>query len=102
MTYILEWVVQTGWKQDLYFDYVIPDWLHVRTGWDQDSCNICKNRIRSGSQLRLTVDSQNNLRTGSKGDPQHRMRKFGSRCKTFSSRLSCVKSLCIFIDYFSL
>jgi len=57
MTYILEWVVQTGWKQDLYFDYAKVDWLHLRTGWDQDSYTVCKNRIRSGPQLRLIDDS---------------------------------------------
>ena len=96
MTYILKWVDQTGWKQDLYFDYTIVDWLHLRTGRDRASYIVGKNRMRLGPQLRLTDDSQNRLRTGSKRGPQYRMRKVDSRCTKFSSHLGWFKNLCIF------
>jgi len=31
------------------------DWLQLRIGWNQDTDTVCKNRIRSVPQLRLTV-----------------------------------------------
>jgi len=72
--YILECVDQTGWKQDLYIDCAIIKWLHLRTGWDQDPYTVCKNRMRTGLQLRLTCGTLNRLRTGSQGDRQKRRR----------------------------
>ena len=36
MIYKLECVDQAGWKHDLYIDWAIVNWLHLRTGYDQD------------------------------------------------------------------
>ena len=70
MIYILECVDQTGWKQALYIDCAIVNWSQLRTGWDQEPYTVCKNKIRTGLQIRLTYGSQDRLRTGSQSDQQ--------------------------------
>ena len=73
-------VTKQGWNQDLYFDYAIADWLYLRTGWDQDSYSIFKNRIRSGLKVRLTSWSPDQAKIRELG---WSVRKVGSRSKKF-------------------
>ena len=79
-------------KTGVYFECATVNWLQLRTGWDQDSYNVCKNRIRSCPQLRLTDDSQNRLRSGSQGDLWDRL---AAATRNFQAT-RCFKNLCNF------
>ena len=84
MTYILEWVDPTGWKQDLQFDYArVTDCI-----WEQVEIKhrrlICKNQIRIGLQLRLTSWSPDQAKNR---EPGWSTKRSVAAARSFSSHL---------------